>query len=92
MNRPIFNWSQISAFRLTRHHLVDQNRADLATVCQHVCGVQAQVMGAAEVQFWATGLSSSRMDLARGLAQRTGRRCLVLHPSKGTVACGDRTV
>jgi uncharacterized protein YcaQ len=48
-----FNWSQISAFRLTRHHFVDQNQVDLPTICQNVCGIQAQLMAAAEMQLWA---------------------------------------
>jgi len=35
--KNLFQWSQVSAFRLTRHHFVDQNRADLTAVCQDVC-------------------------------------------------------
>lgn len=48
-----FSWSQVSAFRLRRHHFIDQGEADLATVSQHVCGIQAQVLSAAEMALWA---------------------------------------
>lgn len=69
MNRPIFNWSQISAFRLTRHHLADRHRTDLATVCQHVCGIQAQVMAAAEMQFWARRRDLTRAEIQAALRE-----------------------
>ncbi|MCI0490241.1 MAG: winged helix DNA-binding domain-containing protein, partial [Blastocatellia bacterium] len=45
--------SQVSAFRLRRHHLAGHNQTNIASVCQSVCGIQAQVMSAAEMQFWA---------------------------------------
>jgi hypothetical protein len=48
-----FNWPQIAAFRLTRHHLAEPNQANLTTICQNVCGVQAQLQPAAEMQLWA---------------------------------------
>ena len=46
-------WHQLAAFRLARHHLIDQNETDLAVVSQDVCGLQAQLMAAAEMQLWA---------------------------------------
>lgn len=46
-------WSQISAFRLTRHHFVDEHPTDLTTVCRDVCGIQSQVMAAAQMALWA---------------------------------------
>ncbi len=49
----MFNGSQISAFRLTRHHFLDQHQTALTTVCQDVCGTQAQVMAAARMALWA---------------------------------------
>jgi len=45
-------WSQVAAFRLRRHHLAGENRADLAEVARDVGGVQAQVMSAAEIALW----------------------------------------
>ncbi len=45
--------AQIHAFRLRRHHLLDQSPKDLVTICRDVCGVQAQIMSAAQLQLWA---------------------------------------
>ena len=44
---------QVAAFRLRRHHLVDRRSSDLVAICSDVCGVQAQVMGAAHLAFCA---------------------------------------
>jgi hypothetical protein len=48
-----FSSEQIHAFRLRRHHLLDQSAKDLVTICRDVCGVQAQIMSAAQLQLWA---------------------------------------
>jgi len=48
-----FSSEQIHAFRLRRHHLLDQSPKDLVTICRDVCGVQAQIMSAAQLQLWA---------------------------------------
>jgi hypothetical protein len=48
-----FSPEQIHAFRLRRHHLLDQSAKDLVTICRDVCGVQAQIMSAAQLQLWA---------------------------------------
>jgi len=48
-----FTSEQIHAFRLRRHHLIDQSAKDLVTICRDVCGVQAQIMSAAQLQLWA---------------------------------------
>jgi hypothetical protein len=48
-----FTAEQIHAFRLRRHHLLDQSAKDLVTICRDVCGVQAQIMSAAQLQLWA---------------------------------------
>jgi uncharacterized protein YcaQ len=48
-----FTSEQIHAFRLRRHHLLDQSAKDLVTICRDVCGVQAQIMSAAHLQLWA---------------------------------------
>jgi hypothetical protein len=44
---------QVHAFRLRRHHLLDCTARDLVTICRDVCGVQAQIMSAAQLQLWA---------------------------------------
>jgi hypothetical protein len=48
-----FSSEQIHAFRLRRHHLLDQSAKDLVTICRDLCGVQAQIMSAAQLQLWA---------------------------------------
>ncbi len=48
-----FSPEQIHAFRLRRHHLLDRSAKDLVTLCRDVCGVQAQIMSAAQLQLWA---------------------------------------
>src|ERR1051326_890299 len=48
-----FTAEQIHAFRLRRHHLLDQSAKDLITICRDVCGVQAQIMSGAQLQLWA---------------------------------------
>jgi Winged helix DNA-binding domain len=48
-----FSPEQVHAFRLRRHHLVDEPGEDIGTICRDVCGVQAQVLTAAQLQLWA---------------------------------------
>jgi hypothetical protein len=48
-----YSAAQIHAFRLRRHHLLDQTAKDLVTICRDVCGVQAQIMSAAQLQLCA---------------------------------------
>jgi hypothetical protein len=44
-------WAQVHAFRLERHHLMRRApKAALSRVVGEICGVQAQVMSAAELQ------------------------------------------
>src|SRR6202023_3550935 len=50
--RPL-RWSQVAAFRLARHHLVDRTSTDLVEVCRDLCGIQAQVMSSAAMACWA---------------------------------------
>lgn len=45
------SWAQVHAFRLRRHHLTNRRgRAGLDEVARDICGAQAQVMSAAELQ------------------------------------------
>jgi hypothetical protein len=48
-----FTAQQIHTFRLLRHHLLDASGKDLLTICRDICGVQAQIMSAAQLQLWA---------------------------------------
>ncbi len=44
---------EVSAFRLARHHLAGKVPAEPSAICHDVCGIQAQVMSAAEIALWA---------------------------------------
>ena len=44
---------EVSAFRLARHHLAGKAPAEPSAICHDVCGIQAQVMSAAEIALWA---------------------------------------
>ena len=60
-------WSQVSAFRLSRNHLVDSDAADLTAVCRDVCGIQAQIMNAARTALWARMHSLKPGEVDRAL-------------------------
>src|ERR1041385_77311 len=47
-----FSSEKIHAFRLRRHHLLDRSAKDLVTICRDVCGAQAQIISAAQLQLW----------------------------------------
>jgi len=49
------------------HHHLDQSQADLIALCQNVCGVQAQVMSAAEMALWARRHDLKREDIHSAL-------------------------
>src|SRR5207245_8873856 len=77
--------SQISAFRLTRHHFVDKNLTDLTTVCRNVCGIQSQVMAAAQMAFWARMHGLTRADIRSALWKRD-RKSTRLNSSHGSIS------
>jgi hypothetical protein len=60
-------WSQVNAFRLERHHLTHRaSKQDLVKVAGDICGVQAQVMSAAELQI-AVRVDASVEDVRNAL-------------------------
>jgi hypothetical protein len=63
-------WSEVAAFRLARHHLVGQNPANFITICQNICGIQAQVMSAAETQLWARRHDLKRAEIHSALWEK----------------------
>lgn len=65
--KRVFKWSEVAAFRLTRHHLAGQNSANFVTICQNICGVQAQLMAAAEMQLWARRHNLTRAEIHSAL-------------------------
>ena len=55
--------AQVAAYRLKRHHLLDDTPADPVTICRDVCGIQAQVTSAAYLQFWSRNHAITRADI-----------------------------
>ena len=62
--------AQVAAFRLDRHHLAARKRAPIESICREVCGVQAQVMSAAELALWARWPGLDRADVHDALVRR----------------------
>ncbi|HEV2493989.1 MAG TPA: winged helix DNA-binding domain-containing protein [Terriglobia bacterium] len=62
--------SQVSAFRLRRHHLAGTSQTGLAGICRNVCGIQAQVMGAAQMALWTRKRDLTRAELHSELWER----------------------
>jgi hypothetical protein len=48
-----FSWTHLAAFRLRRHHLSRRESLNPAVIAHDICGVQAQVMGCAQLALWA---------------------------------------
>lgn len=61
------NSSQISAFRLKRHHFAGRATVEVSAVCRDVCGIQAQVMSAAQMSMWARMHHLKRADIDAAL-------------------------
>ncbi len=66
---PAFKQSYASAFRLSRHHLADDQQPNIATVCRDICGAQAQLLSAAELQLWARNHRLTRAEVHAALWQ-----------------------
>ena len=61
------SWPQVHVFRLKRHHLLERApRRQLTRVAGNICGAQAQVMSAAELQL-AARAACSVADVRRAL-------------------------
>ena len=67
MRPALVKSSQISAFRLIRHHLVEPKPAKIVAICQNVCGIQAQVLSAAEISLWARRHDLTRAEIRAAL-------------------------
>ena len=94
-----FDWPQIAAFRLARHHLLEQNQAEdrlrvnLVTVCQNVCGIQAQVMAAAELALWARTRGLVRAEVHAALYQsRTLVKTSCMRQTLHLIPAGDFSI
>jgi DNA glycosylase AlkZ-like len=67
IKRAPLTWSQVSAFRLRRHHLAGSRHADLAAIARDTCGIQAQVFSAAELSFSVRQPGIVRADIQAAL-------------------------
>jgi hypothetical protein len=68
--KSVQNLDLVHAFRLRRHHLLDPTGKDLLTICHDVCGVQAQIMSAAQLQLWARNSSITPDAINHALWQK----------------------
>lgn len=67
---PVASPDQVSAFRLSRHHLVERAPASaLARVAGDMAGAQAQVLSAAQLSLWARTRDISVADVEQALWQ-----------------------
>ena len=82
-------WSQVAAFRLSRHHLMRRAPAkDLVTVSGEIAGAQAQLLSAAQTQLWSRVSDLRIADVEEALKKRSlvkaacMRQTLFLVPSR----------
>ena len=82
-------WSQVAAFRLARHHLLERApKKTLLSVTGDMTGAQAQLLSAAQMSLWARVRDLEIADVEKALSKRTlvkascMRRTLFLVPAK----------
>lgn len=75
--------ANISAFRMQRQHLCDEKPAPLATICRDVCGMQAQVMSAAEMAWWTRNHKLTRTEIQSALWDK--RALVKTYAQRGTL-------
>lgn len=78
-----FKWSEVAAFRLARHHLAGQNSANFITISKNICGVQAQLMPAAEMQLWVRRHELARAEIHSALWKK--RTLVKTYGMRGTL-------
>lgn len=69
-SRQVSAFRRVSAFRMMRHHLAERRRSNLVLVCGDVCGIQAQVMGAAQIAFAVRTQALKPASLHAALAEK----------------------
>jgi hypothetical protein len=82
-------WSQVAAFRLSRHHLLERAQTKaLLSVVRDMAGAQAQLLSAAQISLWSRVRDLQIAHVEESLYKRTlvkascMRRTLFLVPSK----------
>ncbi len=67
---PNFQWPQVLAFRLARHHLTGTVPSTLTGVCRAICGLQAQLNSAAQLAAWARLRDLTQLDIHAALYEQ----------------------
>ena len=81
---------QIHAFRMQRHHLLDQRISDPVRVCADICGAQAQLMSAAEIALWARARKLKREAIHSALWEtRSLVKTLVMRQTLHLIPAAD---
>jgi hypothetical protein len=88
MKNYSLTWDQVTAYRLSRHHLSERAPAKaLISVARDMIGAQAQLLSAAQISFWARVGDLHLADVERALDERSlikaacMRRTLFLIPA-----------
>ena len=55
--------TNIAAFRMARHHLIQPSRGDVLSVASDICGAQAQVLSAGELQLAMRSAKVTRAEI-----------------------------
>jgi hypothetical protein len=69
VNKSTIERSHVFAFRLSRHHFLDQQASDIVRICADICGVQAQVMSSARLALWTRNRDIQQQDVQRALME-----------------------
>jgi hypothetical protein len=81
---------QIHAFRMQRHHLLDQRTSDVVRVSADICGAQAQLMSAAEIALWARVRNLKREAIHSALwEKRTLIKTLLMRQTLHLIPAAD---
>ena len=82
-------WDQVSAFRLSRHHLMERAMPnELPSVVRDMAGAQAQLFSAAQISIWSRIQNLQISQIEEAISKRTlvkaacMRRTLFLAPSE----------
>ncbi len=81
---------QIHAFRMQRHHLLDQRTSDTVRVCADICGAQAQLMSSAQIALWARVRNLTREAIHTALwEKRTLVKTLLMRQTLHLIPAAD---
>lgn len=86
-------WSQVSSFRLSRHHLSTRApTAALISVVREIAGAQAQILSAAQMSLWARVQDLRVDDVQAALRERTLVKAWCMRRTLHLVPSGDLAI